>query len=325
MKRYFIFMAIILGMIAPSVSAQTAAKKKVAVYMTGNDVQDSYKKVIGAKLVSAITATNEYAAVERTADFLAALSSEHDFQTSGEVQDSQIARLGQKFGVRYVVVADVGEVFEELFVSARLINVESALVEKAFDANAPAENMAQLIDLSTKVAKGLLGAGGFAQGECGISTEPTNMSLCAVKDGKIVFISPSQWQLMKETERITFNKKGVCLIDNGELSIVGMRNTNFQCDVYAARENNAPTMAQWRIILQNINEVNTALRHFGGEPIKTGRMPDGLPIWYWTSEVASDAVNYIFDTNLLRKIFIQDPSFNIFNRPVYTLNGINYR
>ena len=85
-------MAIILGMIAPSVSAQTTAKKKVAVYMTGNDVQDSYKKVIGSKLVSAITATNEYAAVERTADFLAVLSSEHDFQTSGEVQDSQIAR-----------------------------------------------------------------------------------------------------------------------------------------------------------------------------------------------------------------------------------------
>ena len=73
------------------------AKKKVAVYMTGNGVEDSYKKVIGARLVSAITATNEYAAVERTADFLAALSSEQDFQMSCEVKDTQIARLGQKF------------------------------------------------------------------------------------------------------------------------------------------------------------------------------------------------------------------------------------
>ena len=34
---------------------------------------------------------------------------ENDYQTSGEVRDSQIARLGQKFGVRYVVVADVSE------------------------------------------------------------------------------------------------------------------------------------------------------------------------------------------------------------------------
>lgn len=267
MKRYFIFMAIILGMIAPSVSAQTAAKKKVAVYMTGNDVQDSYKKVIGAKLVSAITATNEYAAVERTADFLAALSSEHDFQTSGEVQDSQIARLGQKFGVRYVVVADVSEVFEELFVSARLINVESALVEKAFDANAPAETMAQLIDISTKVAKGLLGAGGFAQSVGGISTEPTNMSLCAVKDGKVVFISPSQWEQMKESEKITFNKKGILLMENGEAFIVGMKDNGYG-DVYKARRLNAPTLFQLKVIYRNIGSLNAALRIFGGIPLR---------------------------------------------------------
>ena len=267
MKRYFIFMAIILGMIAPSVSAQTAVKKKVAVYMTGNDVQDSYKKVIGAKLVSAITATNEYAAVERTADFLAALSSEHDFQTSGEVQDSQIARLGQKFGVRYVVVADVSEVFEELFVSARLINVESALVEKAFDANAPAESMAQLIDISTKVAKGLLGAGGFAQSGGGISTEPTNMSLCATKDGKTVYITPSQWEQMKESEKITFNKKGILLMENGEAFIVGMKDNGYG-DVYKARRLNAPTLFQLKVIYRNIGSLNAALRIFGGIPLR---------------------------------------------------------
>lgn len=268
MKRYFIFMAIILGMVAPSVYAQTAPKKKVAVYMTGNDVQDSYKKVIGAKLVSAITATNEYAAVERTADFLAALSSEHDFQTSGEVQDSQIARLGQKFGVRYVVVADVSEVFEELFVSARLINVESALVEKAFDANAPAETMAQLIDISTKVAKGLLGAGGFAQSVGGISTEPTNMSLCAVKDGKVVFISPSQWEQMKESEKITFNKKGILLMENGVAFIVAMRDSGHG-DHYKARLLKAPTLFQLKMIYSNIDALNAALRIFGGEPMNT--------------------------------------------------------
>ena len=315
-------MAIILGMIAPSVSAQTAAKKKVAVYMTGNDVQDSYKKVIGAKLVSAITATNEYAAVERTADFLAALSSEHDFQTSGEVQDSQIARLGQKFGVRYVVVADVSEVFEELFVSARLINVESARVEKAFDANAPAESMAQLIDISTKVAKGLLGAGGFAQSGEGISTEPTNMSLCAVKDGKVVFISPSQWQQMKETEKITFNKKGICIIENGECFIVAMRD-NGHGDVRQARLNNAPTIPQLKIIYQNFVSLNTALRLFGGAPMD-GSGNNG----YWSSDFDPQKENtridgYVFMMNngqYFGGCKADDPSRLI--RPVYTLNQI---
>lgn len=156
MKHYFIFMAIIFGMIAPSASAQSV-KKKVAVYVTGNDVQESYKKVIGSKFVSTITATNEYAAVERTADFLAALSSEQDYQASGEVRDNQIARLGQKFGVRYVVVADVSEMFDELFIASRMINVETGLVEGASEVNGTAESMAQLIDISLKAVNSLIG------------------------------------------------------------------------------------------------------------------------------------------------------------------------
>lgn len=136
--------------------AQEQAKKKVAVYMTGNGIDEAYKKVIGAKLVSAITESGEYAAVERTADFLAALSAENDYQTSGEVRDSQIAKLGQKFGVRYVVVADVSELFDEYFIAARMINVETGLVERAFDTNGAASSMAQLISLSKDVASGLL-------------------------------------------------------------------------------------------------------------------------------------------------------------------------
>ena len=86
MKRLFsIVLLLILGVGGClSVYAQEQVKKKVAVYMTGASIDDAYKKVIGAKLVSAITASGENAAVERTADFLAALSAENDYQTSGE-------------------------------------------------------------------------------------------------------------------------------------------------------------------------------------------------------------------------------------------------
>lgn len=138
-----------------SAVAQSQSKTKVAVYVTG-DVDNSVKKILGAKLVTAITSSGEFAAVERTADFLAALSKENDYQVSGEVRDSQIARLGQKFGVKFVVVADINEAFDELFVASRLINVESGLVERAYDANGAAESMQQLIDLSREVISGLL-------------------------------------------------------------------------------------------------------------------------------------------------------------------------
>lgn len=275
MKRIIYLIVVFFCLFGSNAMAQTTAKKKVAVYMTGNGVQDSYKKVIGARLVSAITSTNEYAAVERTADFLAAISSEQDFQTSGEVQDSQIARLGQKFGVRYVVVADVSEVFDELFVASRLINVESALVEKAFDTNAPAESMAQLIDISSKVANGLLGTGGFVQSE-GILTEPTNMSLCAVKDGKVVYITPTQWEQMKESEKITFNKKGVFIMNNGEGFIVSMREEKGTW--YSARDKNAPTKQQFLLIRENRSQLNQALRIFGGEVLAE----EGF---YWISDI----------------------------------------
>lgn len=210
MKKIIIISLILLGLITPIANAQNP-KKKVAVYMTG-EIENSYKKVIGAKLVSAITTTDEYAAVERTADFLAALASEQDYQTSGAVKDSQIARIGQQFGVRYVVVADVNELFDEIFIAARLINVESGLVEKAADASAVAESMTQLVELSTQISDKLL---------CGsdVSKNPIHLSLCATKDGKIFYFTQEKWEKMNDATKPFYKKQGICLIHNGEIKI----------------------------------------------------------------------------------------------------------
>lgn len=156
MKRIIIGMLTFLLVIVMSadIFSQNTPKKKVAVYTTG-DVENSVKKIVGAKLVTAIASSGKFAAVERTADFLAALSKENDYQTSGEVRDSQIAKLGQKFGVKLVVVADISEAFDELFIASRLINVETGLVEKAFDTSGPAESMSQLISLTQDITSGL--------------------------------------------------------------------------------------------------------------------------------------------------------------------------
>ena len=108
--------------------AQQVAKKQVAVYMTDSDVDDAYKRVISSKMVAQITKSANYRALERTDDFLKALRSAQDYDTSGEVKDSQIARIGQKLGVKYVAVVDVAELLEALYVSARLINVETGAI-----------------------------------------------------------------------------------------------------------------------------------------------------------------------------------------------------
>ena len=154
MKRYLIFMVIILGMIAPTVSAQTV-KQKVAVYVTG-DTDNSYKKVIGSKLVTAITRSEEYAAVERTADFLAELTKEHDYQLSGAVTDKQIARLGEHFGVRYVLVADLSEIFSSMFISARMIDVQTAQITSSTETNGSVNNFDDLSNLSESIVLGII-------------------------------------------------------------------------------------------------------------------------------------------------------------------------
>lgn len=183
MKHYVIFMSIILGMIAPSVCAQTV-KQKVAVYVTG-DVEAGYKKVIGSKLVTGITRSEGYAAVERTADFLAELTKEQDYQMSGAVSDNQIARLGQQFGVRYVLVADISEVFESMFISARMIDVQTAQITNSTESNAVVGSMENLSNLAEKIALAIVGAPIFSEDAVKQTKVSTfdNLRYCSVPNG----------------------------------------------------------------------------------------------------------------------------------------------
>lgn len=289
-----------------AVYAQDKPKKKVAVYMTGRTYDDTYKKVIGAKLVSAITESGEYAAVERTVDFLEALQAENDYQASGEVRDSQIAKLGQKFGVRYVVVADASELFDEYFIAARLINVETGLVERAFDANGPAESMAQLIALSKKVARGLLNVGLVE-----LSTKPVNYALCAVFENELVFVTPQEWSKFTNQMKSNFDKIGICLINitnNGEVYILGMNDS--QGDAFFARSNHAPSNIINQLIYNHKNQLNNSLQSFGGEIIKDDYYwsMDFYRINYRYGNMEGGSANYIY-----------------YVRPVFTLQEIKQR
>jgi len=279
MIKYFLTLALVAG-VGIVASAQVAPKKKVAVYMTGSSIDENYKKVIGAKLVSVITESGEYAAVERTADFLAAISAENDYQTSGEVRDSQIAALGQKFGVRFVVVADVSEVFNELFIASRMINVETGLVEKAFDANGPAESMAQLINLSKSVAAGLLKGLSSSQG---VSDVPVHMSLCVIDiNGKAQYITTDQWQNMSEPQKIGYTKKGVVIAENGDAFLVAMHDSGMKNWYWASINCNLPSKWQGLLMSKYLDPLNIALKIFGGTPIID-------TYFYWANETDSSS------------------------------------
>lgn len=141
--------------VAPAVAQVDGVKKKLAVYVTGDDVDAKVKKVFSSKLGTAITSSGKFALVETGPEFLATLQQEMDRQTSGEVRNSQIAALGQKYGVKVVVVADVVDFDDALFVIARSINLETGLVSKTIDVSGPGDGLRNLENLAQKVANAL--------------------------------------------------------------------------------------------------------------------------------------------------------------------------
>ena len=132
-----------------------SAQKQVAVYVTGNQTE-SIKKVLGSKMVTYLTNSSEFTAIERTSDFLGALTSEHDYQSSGEVSNAQIVELGSQFGAEYVAVVDVEELYGELFVSARLINVKTAGIQSSYEESSAISTMQGLTNLANNIADGLI-------------------------------------------------------------------------------------------------------------------------------------------------------------------------
>jgi len=125
MKKVIIFLLVLIC--ASSVLGQ---QQKVAIYVTGS-IEEGVNDFVGAYLVDAIVKSSNYLAVERTADFLKELNKEQGYQRTGAVDDDQISKLGKQFGVQLVCVAKIVQMGGGQFVSARLIDVETATVKSS--------------------------------------------------------------------------------------------------------------------------------------------------------------------------------------------------
>lgn len=145
---------LILLLSAISLTA-VAQQKKVAVYVTGE--QSGITKVLGDQLVVAFVKSGKYDAIERTNSFLAELSKEQSYQHSGAVSDNDIARLGVQFGVKYVCVADMSDVFGEKYISARLIDVETAVILNAHNVSGKMSSMDDCLTMASEIATKLSG------------------------------------------------------------------------------------------------------------------------------------------------------------------------
>ncbi len=146
-----IFAIIIMMAVPLRLHSQDVLKKQVAVYTTDSKVEDDVKKVISSQIVAKITQSPNYRALERTDEFLSALRKAEDFDTSGEVKDSQIAIIGQKLGVQYVAVVDISEIMESIYVSARLIVAKTGAIITTAEGYVTEISLPKLIKLAEEI------------------------------------------------------------------------------------------------------------------------------------------------------------------------------
>ena len=125
MKKYWILLFIAFMLFPFSFLCAQQANEKVAIYTTDESGM-GYAGFVGDFLTNAIVKQGRYEAYERTSAFLAELNKEQTFQRTGAVDDSQISSLGKMFGVQLVCVAKIGKLGSDLYISARLVNVETS-------------------------------------------------------------------------------------------------------------------------------------------------------------------------------------------------------
>ena len=134
----------------------SAAGRKVAVFVEGN-VTKVQKSMINSAFMARLSGNKEYRAFERNEAFLKALEKEHDFQLSGCVPDNEIRKIGERFGVDFVIAVNaVVTDDEQSQMSARLIDLVSGEVLKTCNASREYENSSTLTALANNVAYRLL-------------------------------------------------------------------------------------------------------------------------------------------------------------------------
>lgn len=122
MKRLLTALAIVLAL-----PLTVSAQYKVAILETVDKAQElryGLKLLVRSSLTTAISNTPGYEGYDRVD--LASISSEQEFQRTGNVSNSQIKQIGEATGAAYVLVAEAAKYDETtIIITAKIIDVET--------------------------------------------------------------------------------------------------------------------------------------------------------------------------------------------------------
>jgi hypothetical protein len=113
------------------------------------DVPDNEKTALGTVMLSSLVNSGRYTGIERSTSFLAEIEREQVRQRSGAIDDNQISELGRQFGLRFICIAAITPAFGSYQISARIVDVETAVVVyigQAFSPLRSAQDLTQVAD-----------------------------------------------------------------------------------------------------------------------------------------------------------------------------------
>lgn len=138
MKEKFLLILITLVFAMP-MSGQKSQTKRIAILETVDkegQVPYGVKLMVRSKLCEFITDTPGYEGYDRVD--VSSILNEHEFQRSGLVSEKDIKRLGEMTGADYVLVAEAAYLNNSyVFLSAKILNVETAKVEQTANVQSP--------------------------------------------------------------------------------------------------------------------------------------------------------------------------------------------
>lgn len=111
-----------------------AQQKTVAVLdpiCRDNSVNPFYQQMVRGAMESAVTASSEYEAYDRSA--FDQIQKEQEFQRTGAVNDSQIKKMGEMAGVDYVLVSEVTAYEGYMSAIVKILNVTTGKYDKSTD------------------------------------------------------------------------------------------------------------------------------------------------------------------------------------------------
>ena len=105
-----------------------AQDQKVAVFEPAGDAITSVKDIVRELISSTIVNTDGYTVLER--QLINKVLEEHHLQIGGLVDDAQIIEMGKLMGANLAFVSTVSPLGDNFFVSGKLIDVQTARIEK---------------------------------------------------------------------------------------------------------------------------------------------------------------------------------------------------